>query len=111
MPRHPAGSSVGKSPGTPPPKPEGPTRLEARSAVLKLLRRSYNLTQETAAAVVGVHGDTWARWETGKNPIDQLRLEGVLALFRKWAPRRYAAMQSRGVPRRKRIRPAQRRAP
>lgn len=79
-----------------------PTRIQARAAILKLLRRTHRLTQHQAAAIVGVHGDTWARWErsakSGRCAIDQMKLEGVVARIRAWARTRKDLKSKRSGP-------------
>ena len=52
---------------------------------LRKLRASTGLTQEQFALfVLGVTSGTIARWERGKNPIDDLKAEGIRAKVKEY---------------------------
>lgn len=42
---------------------------------LKILRATYNLTQEEIAKLIYVSSNTWHRWETKRQPITQASWE------------------------------------
>ncbi len=55
------------------------------------LRQDYNLTQKSAAEIVGVSENTWQRWESGKRPIPETRnLIAELNIFLR-GPRKFGS--------------------